>query len=203
MPAVVCASLLSVAAYLIGGIPFSLLLVRWRTGIDLRKFGSGNIGASNARRAAGTAVGLAALACDALKGALPTGLAVELAAQSTGALPRGCATLVAVAAVVGHMFPVYLRFRPSGKGVATALGCFLILAPSAVAVALLVFIGVVAIFRRMSLGSLVACTVLPFAVWLTTHDLILLAAGIFIAALIVTRHKDNIRRLRRGVEPKV
>jgi glycerol-3-phosphate acyltransferase PlsY len=203
MPTIVCVSVLPVAAYILGGIPFSLLLVRWRTGIDLRKFGSGNIGASNARRAAGNAVGVAALACDTLKGVLPTWFAVELAAQSAGALPRGYAALVAVAAIIGHMFPVYLRFKPSGKGVATALGCFLILTPSAVAVALLVFVGIVAVFRRMSLGSLVACTVLPFAVWLTTHDLILLAAGIVTTALIIMRHRDNIRRLRRGVEPKV
>lgn len=195
--------LLPIAAYCIGAIPFSLIFVRWRSGIDLRQFGSGNLGATNARRAAGTLIGIAALICDALKGALPTWFALYLIWRSSGALPDGYAALVALAAIVGHMFPVYLKFNPSGKGVATTLGCYLVLAPLAVVVTLVVFLGVVLLFRRMSLGSLIAAAVLPPTVWVTTHDWILLLGSALITILIVLRHKTNIQRLFQGTEPRV
>ena len=203
MPPFPWITLLLLVAYLTGGVPFSLILVRWRTGIDLRTFGSGNIGATNARRAAGTAVGLAALTCDVLKGTLPTLAASVVAAHTIPETPQVYAALVALAAVTGHIYPVYLRFKASGKGVATALGGFLVLAPSAVAAALVVFIATVAISRRVSLGSLTACGVLPFAVWLTSRDLGLFVGAIAIATLIIIRHRENIRRLRQKTEPKI
>lgn len=203
MSRIVALFVFTVAAYFVGAIPFSLLLVRWRTGIDLRKFGSGNVGATNARRAAGTLLGAVALICDAAKGGLPTFAAVQLASLSPQTVPEGYAALVAVAAVAGHMYPVYLKFKPSGKGVGTALGCFLVLAPLAVCVALGVFVATVVIFRRMSLGSLIAAGVLPLAVWLTAEDAARPAASFVITLMIIMRHKDNIRRLRQGQEPKL
>jgi glycerol-3-phosphate acyltransferase PlsY len=199
MSALITMIALPVVAFLIGSIPFSLLIVRWVRGVDVRRIGSGNIGATNVRRAAGTLWGIVALICDGLKGAVPTYAAGVLQKSSIPEL----AAVVALAAVCGHMFPVFFRFKPSGKGVATALGAFAILSPPACGIALLVFIGVVLIVRRVSAASLSAMTAMPAAIALTRHSPITVIIAVLIAGLIVFRHKDNIRRLIRGEEPPI
>jgi glycerol-3-phosphate acyltransferase PlsY len=191
---------LPVVAYLVGSIPFGLLIVRWVLKIDVRQTGSGNIGATNVQRTAGTSWGVATLICDALKGALPTYAA--LVAQSSGTA-AGLTSLVALAAVCGHMYPVYFGFKPSGKGVATALGCFAVLSPPACGIALLIFICLVLVFRRVSVASMGAMVSLPAIIGMTKHDPMLTIVSAVIAGLIVYRHKDNIQRLLNGSEPPV
>jgi glycerol-3-phosphate acyltransferase PlsY len=187
------------SAYLIGSIPFGLIFVRCLTRTDIRSVGSGNIGATNARRAAGNTVALAVLVCDLLKGVLPVLAARWIAGPTNYGLWFMAAS--AIASMVGHIFPIYLGLKPSGKGVATALGGFLVLAPTTAFAALAVFLVLVIISRRVSVGSLVAVVSLaPFA-WLTTHRWATVAAGILTAGLIVWRHKENIQRLLRGQEP--
>jgi glycerol-3-phosphate acyltransferase PlsY len=190
---------LPVIAYLVGSIPFGLLIVRWVRKIDIRQTGSGNIGATNVRRTAGTSWGVATLICDALKGALPTYAALVVQSSGTAGLP----SWVALAAVCGHMYPVYFRFKPSGKGVATALGCFAVLSPLACGIALLIFIGLVLVFRRVSVASMGAMGTLPIIMGMTKHDLMLTIVSALIAGLIVYRHKENIQRLLNGSEPPV
>jgi glycerol-3-phosphate acyltransferase PlsY len=187
------------SAYLAGSIPFGLILVHCCGRTDIRSVGSGNIGATNARRAAGNMVALAVLICDLLKGALPVLATRWIAGPTNHGLWFMAAS--ALASMVGHMFPVYLGFKPSGKGVATALGGFLVLAPTTAFAALATFLVLLVTTKRVSAGSLVAAVSLaPFA-WLTTHQWATVTAGIFAAGLIVWRHKENIQRLLRGQEP--
>ena len=192
--------LLPAAAYLIGAIPFGLVLARLKTGVDIRTVGSGNIGATNARRAGGNALGIAVLACDSLKGLLPILFARMLFQNDTPAW-RWAAAAMALAAIIGHMYPVYLKCRASGKGVATAAGCFLYLTPAACLLALAVFLGLAAATRRVSIGSMTASVLLPVLIWFTTRDAAFATAGLLTAGLILIRHKDNLRRLLSGSEP--
>lgn len=194
--------LILVVAYLLGSIPFGYLLVRVFRGEDVRQSGSGNIGATNVSRKSPT-LGALTLFLDAAKGFV----AVQLATYSGLApgdprLPRIMAS-AALLTVVGHMFPVWLRFR-GGKGVATALGAFLSLSPLAVGVAIIIFIVVVLISRRISLGSIVTAAVFPSTVWALnlTHDPVVLALIGVTALLIIARHYKNILRLISGEEPK-
>jgi glycerol-3-phosphate acyltransferase PlsY len=193
-------------AYLLGSIPFGYLLVRMRGGGDVRETGSGGTGATNVTRRAGKRTGILTLLLDALKGVA----AVLLARLILGVEASGewwmCAA--AVATVLGHVFPLWLRFR-GGKGVATGLGVFLMLAPLATLCALLVFVLVVWLWRYVSLGSITAACVLPLAVWslgklgvsdsVETPMLVVAALG---AALVVYMHRANIERLLRGEESK-
>ena len=192
-------------AYLLGSIPFGYLLVRLRGGGDVRETGSGGTGATNVTRRAGKGVGLLTLLLDALKGAA----AVLVARSVLGADSGWWVCAAASAAVLGHVFPVWLRFR-GGKGVATGLGVFLVLAPLATACALAVFVAVVGVWRFVSLGSIVAAAVLPLAVWApgaagvgeraAAPVLAVAAAG---AALIIFMHRANIGRLFRGEESRL
>ena len=200
---VIMALLIVIVSYLIGSIPFSWLLVRRVKKIDLRNFGSGNIGATNAKRAAGSRWGIIALIGDILKGALPVLGAALIVANSTPSSISWLPGAVGVAAIAGHIFPIYFRFKPSGKGVATAIGSFLILMPLAAAAMLVVLVAAVTISRRMSVGSMLGMVVLPPAGWLIYHDSVLLICSIWVAVIIIFRHKDNIRRLHRGVEPTI
>ncbi len=192
-------------AYLLGSIPFGYLLVRLRGGGDVRRTGSGGTGATNVTRRAGRGVGLLTLLLDALKGAA----AVLLARALLGGGAEWWVCAAAAAAVLGHVFPVWLRFR-GGKGVATGLGVFLVLAPLATACALVVFVAVVGLWRYVSLGSMTAALVLPLAVW-TPGALGLrgragapvLAVALAGAALIVFMHRANIGRLLRGEESRL
>ncbi len=184
------------AAYLIGAIPTGLLLTRLAGGGDIRNTGSGNIGATNVYRTVGRKLGALTLVGDAAKGALPVLLAVTVLGYDhshTGA--------VAVAAFLGHCFPVYLGFK-GGKGVATALGIYLVLSPPAMLGAFLVFVGLVWKWRYISLGSISAAAAIPLLVWLFEGSLPLLLATLVISCIVILRHRTNIQRLLRGSENK-
>lgn len=182
-------------SYLLGSIPFGLLLYRLRTQGDLRETGSGNIGATNVLRSAGLPLGLATLFCDALKGYLAVVLASWLTQHSVPLI--GLAAFVAIA---GHIFSVFLAFR-GGKGVATGLGAFLALAPLAILCSILIFALVYAVKRYVSFASILSVGAFPFILLLLDPGNIgEFAAAIASVALIIYRHKGNIQRLREGTE---
>jgi len=181
-----------VAAYLTGSIPTGLLLGK-AYGIDVRKEGSGNIGATNLYRTIGRKVGIITLVGDCLKGLLP----VLLVKFST--LPPEFAAWVGLAAFCGHVFSVFLRFK-GGKGVATALGVFLALAPLAVAIALVLFAVLMFIWRYVSLGSIAAAAAMPLAVYFLGGSRIVTFVTLVIAAIVIMRHHENIKRLISGNE---
>ncbi len=192
---------LCIFAFFLGSIPFGLIFARMFSGIDLRKTGSGNIGATNARRAGGWKPGIATLACDMLKGAGPVLLAAFIAKDLSPALKETIMGLTAVAAVYGHLFPVYLKFKASGKGVATAAGCFWVISPATVGLAVILFLITATATRRVSPGSLAATAFLPMGTFWLTGSLIFTGFSLIIALAIIFRHKDNIKRLLAGTEP--
>ncbi|HOL70774.1 MAG TPA: glycerol-3-phosphate 1-O-acyltransferase PlsY [Bryobacteraceae bacterium] len=184
-----------IAAYLLGSIPFGYLLVRAKTGRDVRSMGSGNIGATNVLRTTGRLLGVVTLLLDIGKGFLSVWLAGRLTGGSAAWM-----SAAALAVMVGHAFPVFLKFR-GGKAVASFVGAFLCLAPGPLAAVLVVFVAVVAATRYISLGSIIGAATLPLAVWLISHPgaPVVLAAAVG-GAFIIWRHKDNIARLRAGKE---
>lgn len=186
-----------ILAYLIGSIPTGVLLTTFFAGQDIRKHGSGNIGATNVARVAGLKLGLLTLALDLLKGAGP----VCLAGLFGPGRPEVSMTLAALAAVAGHLYPVYSRFQGGGKGVATACGVFLVMTPLACLAAMIVFVLVVWLTRRVSAGSLAAAAALPPGVWTVTTSGYIFAGAAIISLFVVMRHRDNIVRLVRGTEP--
>lgn len=190
---------LPICAYLLGSIPCGLLIVLVLKKVDIRKMGSGNIGATNVKRAAGKKWALITLICDALKGFLPTCAGILLFSSAHHWVP----SLTALAAIIGHMHPAYLKFKPSGKGVATTLGCLLPIAPLAGLISLLAFLVAAFLSRRVSVGSLTGAFMLPPAVWFTTQNPTLCATAVIIMVLILVRHKDNIQRLANGCEPTI
>ncbi len=191
------AALLVLAGYLLGSISFALWLVRWRTGSDIREVGSGNAGATNVLRAHGKALAVAVALLDVAKGT-----AAVLVVRLVTADPRYAAA-AALAAVLGHVFPLYSGFR-GGKGVATAVGAFLALAPLATVLCLAVFLLVVAVSRYVSLGSVVAIVLLPPAAGLLFHaPRAVVAAAAATAVVVVFKHIDNLKRLARGEERKL
>src|SRR5271166_3411611 len=155
--------LIAAASYLLGSIPFGYLLVRIFRGEDVRQSGSGNIGATNVSRKS-PVLGVVTLVLDALKGTAAVGLTYRLSGMAVGEKPYMAMSVAALFAVLGHMFPVWLKFR-GGKGVATGLGSFVVIAPKAVLVAAGIFIAVVALFRYVSLGSIVAVASFPLLVY--------------------------------------
>jgi glycerol-3-phosphate acyltransferase PlsY len=191
---------IAVLAYLLGSIPCGLVLTRAFAGSDVRGSGSGNIGATNVARVAGAWLGLATLTADALKGWLPVYLARSFAAPAAGA--ETWATAAALLAFCGHLYPLYTGLRGGGKGVATGVGSFILLAPWAVVGFLAVFLVVFFIGRRVSAASLAAAAVLPAAVFLTGHAGVVCAGAVIMAVFIFLRHAENIRRLRAGTEPE-
>jgi len=193
---------LPILAYLLGSVPWGLVLTRMFTTVDIRRQGSGNIGATNVRRLAGTPLGLLTLAGDLLKGAAPVYLAVNV----TGLDPIQQAFFVSIAALAafaGHLFPLYLKLKGGGKGVATAAGCFLVISPMSVLAALIAFLLILGWSGWVSAGSLLAAAVLPAAVWWRLGSPVYCGCAALMAALIVLRHRDNIRRLLNGSEPVV
>jgi glycerol-3-phosphate acyltransferase PlsY len=184
------------AAYLIGSIPSGLLLAR-TMGIDVRRSGSGNIGATNVTRLAGKRLGILTLLADMIKGIVPMLLARQLLGGQEEM--QSWVILCGIAAFLGHLFPLYLKFR-GGKGVATAMGIFLVMQPLAVLFCLAVFATVVKLFGYVSLGSLTAAALMPVFVWLLGGESSTLMAATVIALLIWLRHRDNIARLLRGQE---
>lgn len=186
-------------AYLLGSIPWGLVLTRLFASADIRRCGSGNIGATNVARVAGPLLGLATLAMDFFKGWAPAAMAGHLKLPETAAEPY--AVILALLAVWGHMFPLYTRLRGGGKGVATAAGGFLALAPLAVLIATGVFGLVFALTRRVSAGSLAAVAALPIAVFGVAGSAAYVAGAAVTAFFIFIRHAGNIRRLWAGTEP--
>jgi glycerol-3-phosphate acyltransferase PlsY len=185
-------------AYLLGSIPFGYLMVRWRRGIDVRETGSRSIGATNVMRSLGVPGFLATFALDFGKGAL----AVRLASKLTANDPRWVAA-AAVAAVLGHIAPVWLKFR-GGKGVATGVGVFTALAPVPMGLALAIFAALVVVWRYISMGSIVATAAFPPLVYFLDHPPLPILLGATAAAtLIIAKHHANIRRLLNGTESKV
>ena len=190
--------LTAAVSYLLGSIPFGFILVRIFRGQDVLKTGSGNIGATNVARSS-LALGILTLVLDALKGVA--------AVAVTRALFPGrnvLAGMAALFAIVGHMFPIWLKFR-GGKGVATALGSFTLLAPASLLVTAGIFVAVVLAFRFVSLGSIVAVALFPVLAWLL-HDYAgapqVLGLMVIAALLIIARHHQNISRLLAGAEPR-
>lgn len=186
--------LLIVFAYLLGSIPTGFVLGAL-SGVDIRRVGSGNVGATNVARVVGKAQGLLTLAGDAAKGWIPVYLGHWLG------LSLGLTALVGLAAFLGHLYPVFLKFR-GGKGVATALGVFLGLAPLATVVLLFIFAFVAAASRVVSLASLLAALCAPLAFWFFGYPPVLVGLGFLIGGWVIARHRDNIRRLLSGSEPR-
>jgi glycerol-3-phosphate acyltransferase PlsY len=190
-------AVLVIVAYLLGSISFAVLLVRARTGRDIRAEGSGNAGATNVLRSHGKKLALLVALLDVAKG-----LAAVLLVRLVTSDPRWAAA-AGFAAILGHVFPVFYGFR-GGKGVATAVGAFLALSPLAVLVSLALFIAIVAATRYVSLGSVVAFAVLPPIAGLLFHAprAVVTAAGMT-ALLILLKHLPNLKRLARGEEGKL
>lgn len=181
--------------YLAGSVPFAFLLAR-RAGVDVRVAGSGNVGAANVLRTTGILPGLLVMLLDIAKGAAAIALAnVSSAAPMTVAAAGG-------AAIVGHVYPVWLKFR-GGKGVAVAAGVFGVLAPAGTAIACVIFLAVVVATRYVSLGSVAASVALPPAAWLTGASASVVTAAAAAATLIVFRHRANLGRVRAGTERRL
>jgi glycerol-3-phosphate acyltransferase PlsY len=183
-------------SYLLGSIPFAFLLTRLSTGLDVRYLGSGNIGAANAFRVTRLSLGLVVFVLDAMKGALAVTLSAEIDNhEATGALS-------AIFVVVGHLYPVWLKFH-GGKGVSTAGGAFAVVSPTSTLVAFLCFIGTVVVTRFVSLGSMMATLVLALMLGINGESTDVIIAGFAVSALIVFRHRENIGRLVSGKERRL
>lgn len=185
-------SVFLILAYLVGSIPCGLLLGNM-TGVDIRKGGSGNIGATNVGRQLGKKLGLLTLIGDALKAIIPMIIATYLFADSTWTVLAG------FTAFLGHCFPVYLKFK-GGKGVATALGMWLYLDPLTAALLILAFIATVKLSGFVSVGSLTAATLLPIILRFSHGSCVEIAVAVIMAIVIWLKHYDNIVRLLHGEE---
>lgn len=193
--------LIPVAAYILGSIPFGLLLGKLFGGTDVRKTGSGNIGATNVARAAGPLAGILTLVLDAAKGALAVFLAARLTSESATWM-----MIAGLCVLAGHCFPIWLGFR-GGKGVATAAGVFLMLCPLAFLGALILFVLVVFYWRFVSLGSIAAAAAMPLLIyffWAPHHapPHVITFGTLAATLLIVYKHDANIQRMVQGDEPK-
>ena len=198
------ASFLIVAlGYLLGSIPVGYLLVKMFRHEDIRSVGSGNIGATNVLRSGGKGLGAATFLLDVVKGAAAVWLGTLLASYLLPNLPfRDAQAIAAVSAVLGHMFPVWLRFR-GGKGVATGFGVFLVAAPLAALSSIALFTVILLVTRYVSLASILGAASFPLFAWFMVHGdkpAPYIAAQIFVALLIILKHHQNIRRLLTGTE---
>ncbi len=182
--------------YIIGSLPLGYFVARRLKGIDLRRVGSGNVGAANVYRTAGLAIAVLVVVIDVAKGASSVVLAARVTTGSAGPVAAG------VAAIIGHVYPVWLRFQ-GGKGVATACGVFWTLAPVATAIAASVFLLVVWMTRYVSLGSVIATAVLPPIAWITNEPIPVIAGSVLAALLIIQRHRGNLARLQQGTERRL
>lgn len=187
--------LLVIASFLIGSIPFGAIIAGIR-GIDIRKVGSGNIGATNVMRSMGKAPAVLTLLGDMLKGTVVVLLALRITGNS------GFSGIMGLAAILGHDFSIFQRFR-GGKGVATSLGVFLAYSPITALITALLWLTTVLITRRSSLGALIAFTFLPVNMYLWDYSREKLALAILITALLILKHISNIQRLIQGTEPRI
>ena len=194
---------IAILAYLLGSVPVGYLLVRVFRKQDIRRVGSGNIGATNVLRSGGKGLGLATFILDTVKGAAAVLLGAALAAPLLPTVPqRNVEALAALCAVIGHMFPVWLHFR-GGKGVATGFGVFLVAAPWAALASIALFFVIFAITRYVSLSSILAAASFPIFAWFTVsgpRPAFFIAVQIIVALLIIVKHHPNIRRLLAGTE---
>ncbi len=191
---------LPIFAYLLGSIPWGLVFTRLYSSADIKRQGSGNIGATNVSRVAGPTLGLLTFTGDVLKGAVPVYLALRFALQNQGVNDLFL-SVVSLAAFFGHLYPLFMKFKSGGKGVATTAGCFVILAPLACLMALSAFIIFLLLSRRVSAGSLAAGIMLPIAVWFATNSWGITGAAATMSVFIFMRHTENIKRLISGTEP--
>ena len=193
-------AILVVLSYLVGSIPAAYLAGKLTRGIDLREHGSGNLGATNVYRVLGSRVAIVVLVADVLKGAIPV---LVFPGLTDASRPDLWAIAYAVAAIAGHVRSVFLLLRGGGKGVATAAGAFMSLAPLPSLVALGIFVVVLFAWGYVSLGSLTAATVLPIVIALRegVHSP-LFAVSAVVAAFVFWTHRANIARLRNGEEPR-
>ncbi|MGE5397219.1 MAG: glycerol-3-phosphate 1-O-acyltransferase PlsY [Chitinophagales bacterium] len=187
--------IIAVICYLIGAIPFSYIFSRWFGSIDIRKHGSGNVGATNVLRNLGWPVALLAVTGDILKGFLAAWLGMHYGGEILAAI-------CSLAAVVGHAYPIFLRFK-GGKGVATSAGALLYITPLGVLILLGVFVLTIFLSRFVSLGSVLAALCCPFIFVLVYGRPYLVGLGVILALIIIYKHKDNIQRLRDGIEPRI
>src|ERR1035441_2307172 len=182
-------------AYLLGAIPFGYLLVKWKTGADVRAAGSGNIGATNVMRTTGRAAGVVTLLLDIAKGYAAVWTAGRLTGQDVLWM-----SLAALAVMAGHAYPVFLGFK-GGKAVARFVGAFLCLTPWGLAVETIIFVVVVIWTRHISMGSIIGSATLPLAVWLVAQgSWFAVGASVVAGAFVIYRHSSNIQRLRLGTE---
>jgi acyl phosphate:glycerol-3-phosphate acyltransferase len=179
--------------YLIGALPVGFALTQWLRGVDLRRAGSGNPGATNAYRTAGLAAALLVMGADVAKGAGTVLLAARFADGALAPVAAG------VAAIIGHVYPAWWRFR-GGKGVATAAGVFAVLTPIGCAMAAAIFIATVWITRYVSLGSVIATAALPPLALVAGASPAIVAGGVVAAVVIILRHRPNLARLHAGTE---
>jgi len=189
-------------AYLLGSIPFGYLLVRIFRKQDIRATGSGNIGATNVARSGAKGLGVLTLLLDLLKGYAAVEIAAHFAPGTPG-FPSDLAVAAGIAAVLGHVFPVWLGFK-GGKGVATALGVFIAVAPLAALCAVGVFIVIFAITRYVSLASIMAAVMMPpfCLLWMPDRSPLFVGGIIFISLLVIAKHHANISRLMQGKESR-
>jgi len=188
---------LFIVSYLVGAIPFSYLLVKLVKGVDLREVGSGNVGATNAGRVLGKWGFVVAFCCDMMKAFIPLYLFRQVLVINDN-IVLFCAFFI----ILGHIYTVFLKFR-GGKGVATGVGVFMALSPYSLFWALLVFFIIIAIFRIVSLGSMISAIVLMISVWLNTDWFALQIFTTIVAVFIIYRHKSNIVRIVQGKEHKI
>jgi glycerol-3-phosphate acyltransferase PlsY len=192
------AVILIALAYCMGAVPWGVILTRLFGHADVRKAGSGNIGAYNVYRVAGKRLGIMTLLGDLSKGAAPVLIAMSWVGVSDWKA-EVVVCLIALAAFAGHLFPVFLGFK-GGKGVATAAGCLLIMSPLAFLICALVYVLVLCGSGYSSAGSLSAAALLPGAIWLATHSAPMTVCFLVMAVLVFIRHADNIKRLLKGTE---
>jgi glycerol-3-phosphate acyltransferase PlsY len=185
-------------AYLLGSVPWGVIVTRIFSDVDVRSAGSGNIGAYNVFRVAGKRLGLLTLVGDLLKGAIPVFMGV-LWLDVSSWKGEAMLCLIALSAFAGHLFSVFLSFR-GGKGVATAAGCFLVISPFTFLVGALVYVLVLCWSGYSSVGSLSAAVILPPVAWLATHSFPITGCALLMTLAVFVRHTDNIRRLYRGTE---
>ena len=187
---------ISLFGYLLGSLPTGLLLTKLFSKADPRKTGSKNIGATNIFRIAGKSLGMATLIGDLLKGAIPAFLAIQWGESDLWIAIAG------LTPILGHIFPIFLGFK-GGKGVATALGLYLVISPIAVFIEFLIFAGIVWKWRYISLGSILCATTIPILIaYFRSDSQAYFIISVLIAALILYRHQSNISRLLQGMENK-